>query len=238
MSFEAFLPDCQNAPWCIHVLCMLKASQNCTSICMSAKINNHLYMYDFYIIDCIIQSSDCVNGGIANTTSCMCECEGTGYGGETCSEDIDECADSTICQNGGSCTNIPGTYNCTCVAGYEGNDCEIDINECAIDPCINGICIDLTNMYECNCTAGYTGVNCDELICINECDPNPCLHPNGNCTDLINDYSCSCVQQYMGMRCELDVDECLITDICENGGTCNNEFGGYNCTCVDGYEGM
>ena len=43
----------------------------------------------------------------------------------------------------------------------------------------------------------------------------------------------------MGMRCELDVDECITTDIGENGATCNNEFGSYNCnhTCVDGYEG-
>ena len=37
--------------------------------------------------------------------------------------DIDEC-NSTLCQNGGTCTDGVNSYTCACVAGYEGDNCE------------------------------------------------------------------------------------------------------------------
>ena len=36
--------------------------------------------------------------------------------------DIDNC-NSEPCQNGGSCTDGPDTYTCTCMLGWEGGDC-------------------------------------------------------------------------------------------------------------------
>lgn len=39
--------------------------------------------------------------------------------------DINECADSTICQNGGFCMNTQGSYQCQCASGWTGPNCEI-----------------------------------------------------------------------------------------------------------------
>ena len=37
--------------------------------------------------------------------------------------DIDECAGSSPCENGGSCINKHGDYVCDCVIGYHGKNC-------------------------------------------------------------------------------------------------------------------
>uniref|UniRef100_A0A914XX63 Uncharacterized protein n=1 Tax=Panagrolaimus superbus TaxID=310955 RepID=A0A914XX63_9BILA len=68
-----------------------------------------------------------INGQCSNISgNPVCEClpgyNGNGY---NCS-DIDECADSKICSaniNQGVCTNLPGTYNCTCFSPYTGPQC-------------------------------------------------------------------------------------------------------------------
>ena len=36
--------------------------------------------------------------------------------------DINECLDYP-CQNGGSCVNMEGDYNCSCLPGWEGKNC-------------------------------------------------------------------------------------------------------------------
>jgi len=53
-----------------------------------------------------------------------------------CETDIDECL-AKPCQNGGSCYNSPGSYNCTCTIDYIGTTCEIP-NPCLDDYCQNG----------------------------------------------------------------------------------------------------
>ena len=37
--------------------------------------------------------------------------------------DINEC-NNNPCQNGGTCTNTIGGYNCTCAQGFEGKHCD------------------------------------------------------------------------------------------------------------------
>ena len=61
-----------------------------------------------------------------------CDCSGTGYVGEYCQVDIDECQRYQPCKNGGVCTNTPGGYDCKCRGtGYTGKNCEqSDINAC------------------------------------------------------------------------------------------------------------
>ena len=56
---------------------------------------------------------------------------GTGYAGNTCEEDVDECQNSDSCQNGGRCVNLLGSYRCDCtnVQGFIGDKCEVDIGE-------------------------------------------------------------------------------------------------------------
>ena len=67
----------------------------------------------------------CLNGATcvdaANSVTCLCA---TGYTGDRCDQDIDECATGTPCQNGGVCTNSPaGSFTCACIAPFEGSLC-------------------------------------------------------------------------------------------------------------------
>src|SRR5271165_6487091 len=38
--------------------------------------------------------------------------------------DVNEC-NTFPCKNGGTCTNNPGSYNCSCPSGFTGQNCEI-----------------------------------------------------------------------------------------------------------------
>lgn len=51
--------------------------------------------------------------------SYTCDCAGTGFAGEDCSVNIDECA-STPCRHGGTCIDDVNDYRCNCYAGYTG----------------------------------------------------------------------------------------------------------------------
>ena len=52
-----------------------------------------------------------------------CRCA-TGYTGELCQHEINECA-SNPCQNNGECLDFVGDYKCLCPAGYSGRQCEV-----------------------------------------------------------------------------------------------------------------
>ena len=79
-----------------------------------------------------------------------------GWRGKNCTEDVPEC-ENEPCQNGASCNEVPGSFNCTCAPGFTGQLCQDEIDECATEPCLNGgWCIDRINGYECVCEG--TGV--------------------------------------------------------------------------------
>ena len=69
----------------------------------------------------------CSNNGTCidkkDTTAAYCKCDGTGYEGPFCENDINEC----LTNNGGChatlgiCTNTVGSFTCACISGYHGN---------------------------------------------------------------------------------------------------------------------
>jgi len=67
-----------------------------------------------------------------------CDCNGSGYKGPTCSENINECNPVSPCLNGAACFDYPGTYDCRCVPGYDGKNCSVNIDDCKVNPCQNG----------------------------------------------------------------------------------------------------
>ena len=76
-----------------------------------------------------------------------------GWNGTLCADDIDECTLYTPCENGATCNNTDGSYDCVCLAGYEGRNCSINIDECLPRPCRNGgVCQDGINQFHCDCT--------------------------------------------------------------------------------------
>ncbi|CAH3183403.1 unnamed protein product [Porites lobata] len=173
----------------------------------------------------------------------LCECQ-SGYTGERCEADLDECKDKTHqCYVNANCTNIPGSYNCTCRPGYRGNEriCN-EIDECkdgSHDCHINANCTNIPGSYNCTCRPGYTGNGniCNE---IDECKDN--THQcdvNANCIKIPGSYNSTCRPGYTGNGsiCN-DVDECAdnLHD-CDANGNCTNIPGSYGCVCNPPYNG-
>lgn len=148
----------------------------------------------------------CINDG----DDARCNCNGTGFTGDRCEVDIDEC-DSEPCQNNATCSDLIKDYNCTCAPGYTGKNCEEDINECESSPCLNGSCVDKVNAYQCDCYPGFNGTNCENDI--DWCLGVVCRH-GGWCEDSNTTFTCNCLPGYAGKTCEVDVDECA-TNPCQ-----------------------
>lgn len=71
---------------------------------------------------CSVDIDDCVSEVCQNGGRCTdrvngyeCDCEGTGYQGTHCTEDINECELGHCVY--GRCTNLIGSYNCICDIG-------------------------------------------------------------------------------------------------------------------------
>ena len=79
--------------------------------------------------------------------------------GKYCTQDVDECViQPRICQNGGTCMNEEGGYQCICVNGWEGKECTINKDDCKPMKCRNGgTCVDRVGYYTCTCPPGKTG---------------------------------------------------------------------------------
>lgn len=79
--------------------------------------------------------------------------------GQLCTEDVDECQlMPNACQNGGTCHNTYGSYQCVCVNGWTGDDCSENIDDCASAACHQGsTCHDRVASFYCECPHGRTG---------------------------------------------------------------------------------
>lgn len=79
--------------------------------------------------------------------------------GQHCTEDVNECRlQPNTCQNGGTCSNLIGSYVCVCVNGWSGPDCSENIDDCATAACSPGsTCIDRVASFVCLCPHGKTG---------------------------------------------------------------------------------
>lgn len=102
-------------------------------------------------------NGDCIENEHVGHPTCHCH---TGWKGESCEIDINECEDGIVeCQNNSQCVNLKGQpfYKCECLDGWEGKHCEIDIDECSVDPniCLHGgICQNNLGSFSCECSEG------------------------------------------------------------------------------------
>jgi len=160
------------------------------------------------IDDC--DPNPCQNGGACTDqgTTFSCECSGTGFEGDTCELDLNECTLGTDnCDNNAACTNTIGSFTCACNAGFQGNGVTCaDIDECTdeTDNCDeNATCTNSPGSFICACNDGYEGdgLNCAD---VDACTSFPC-DQNATCTDLpppalnsLNGRNCECNDGFEG----------------------------------------
>jgi len=138
-----------------------------------------------------------------------CETCPTGYAsplGNTVCENVNECLKNP-CGTHGTCTDLPGTYSCTCDDDYGGDQC-YSINHCDDTPCNNGECHNGASKATCNCIDGWEGDTC--ISSIDDCFTNACSG-HGECIDKHMEYECSCDSGFDGNLCQNDICA-LITD--------------------------
>ncbi|KAH8032785.1 hypothetical protein HPB51_001863 [Rhipicephalus microplus] len=187
-----------------------------------------------------------------------CNCTDTGFEGEHCERNIDDCYPGA-CHHGGTCEDRVRGFQCHCHEAYEGSSCEIDIPDCdpprpSTPPCENGAaCLERSNAslyhenylglfqsfsyataagYVCLCPPGFNGTRCENNI--DDCPGHNCS-VYGHCVDLVNAYRCECQAGYEGIDCGTEVNECEAYQPCRNGATCRDKVADYECTCADGY---
>ncbi|XP_039370628.1 adhesion G protein-coupled receptor E3-like [Mauremys reevesii] len=143
---------------------------------------------------------------------------------ENSCQDIDECQGPSPADCGphANCTNVAGSYFCTCIDGYEPssgkanfmhaseNSCQ-DINECLgpspPDCGRNTHCNNVPGSYYCTCIDGYEPssgkanfTHASENSCqdIHECNKTPDIcGPNATCINTIGSYWCECRAGYV-----------------------------------------
>jgi len=175
----------------------------------------------------------CVNGS-CNSTSNLCDCD-VGYGGPTCSINIDDCVSDPCDPQHGKCVDGIGNYTCVCESGFEGVDCSNNTDECTSGMVNCDSCTDTTGSYQCLCLPGRYQ-NSDNTQCLNiSCASSPCEN-GASCVEQDGTEVCACVPGYAGNDCSIDIDECADDTTCVHG-VCNNYAGSYSCSCDEGFSG-
>ncbi|XP_074791723.1 adhesion G protein-coupled receptor E3-like [Natator depressus] len=183
--------DCNN-----HMLCPPYAkcvnNTHCTCLDGYRSEKNRFFTNITEICDdideCLWTSpADCGSNTICSNTagSYFCTCR-SGYepssgktkfmnASENTCQAIDECQGPSPADCGphANCTNVPGSYSCSCTGGFgksqrDSSKICTDINECHKTPDICGpraMCINTNGSYCCECQAGYVPSNRNTTLC-------------------------------------------------------------------------
>ena len=169
-------------------------------------------------------SGDCIQNEVCVSTKCMCA---RGYNPSISGcVDVDECLDYP-CHTSATCTNVPGSYKCSCALNtvgdpYGGNGCETP-NECNSDSECFG---------EQACFRNGAGVN----KCVDPCASAVC-GINSDCQVQKHKPVCVCQVGYFGDPNDLASGcvkaDCITDDDCSSNRKCHTAsfrcISEYNC---------
>jgi len=198
---------CTDIDECLSINCPV-CTNNLGSFYCSCPPGEYFDGNNCTAIDC--SSNDpCVNGS-CNATSNLCACD-TGYGGPTCSINIDDCASDPCDRQHGTCVDGIGNYTCVCETGFEGADCSQDINECESGMVYCDACSDTFGSYQCLCIPGrYQNSNNTQCLNIDECADDAICGNHGVCNNYVGSYFCTCDKGFSGIDCSNSGAEQLI----------------------------
>lgn len=186
--------ECPSAHTCLDNLCQLPCSDG-TSCAVGERCSDNICVKVCYADSNCLPGEVCLKGvcqlGCSIDSDCKpnqicvrnkCKCA-LGYtGGQYGCIDIDECIDQP-CHSSARCTNVPGSFKCTCPAGTAGDpfiepgcvipnqctrnsDCEDNLacrkGKCE-DPCLdvtcgsNAVCNTFEHKSFCSCPTGFLG---------------------------------------------------------------------------------
>lgn len=170
--------------------------------------------------------------------------------------DLDECGSSGICGANATCTNTPGSWECSCASGFVGATTTggpascTDVNECSSNPDCGplAVCSNVPGSWECSCPSGTFGatVTGGPTSCstVDRCTTPGMCGANATCASTATSYSCTCSPGYSGTTTMggpatcADLDECTSpTSACGANATCTNTTGSYQCACASGFSG-
>ncbi|XP_060596327.1 uncharacterized protein LOC132750377, partial [Ruditapes philippinarum] len=183
----------------------------------------------------------------ADTGACTCK---TGWKGNDCGANIDECTDNTYqhnCSVNSTCVDTEGSYVCECVDGFFKNsekNCEVCDSKHFGKNCAQECACNFANTETCDsqngscaCMTSWKGDTCSEDV--DECSTtNPCTETHKTqCSNSAGSYTCQCDSGF-----ELDEDSCVDTNECQRGTSnciqkCTNTEGSFNCSCDIGHSG-
>ncbi|XP_078662840.1 protein kinase C-binding protein NELL2-like isoform X2 [Branchiostoma floridae x Branchiostoma belcheri] len=154
-------------------------------------------------------TTPCENGGLCIAPD-YCSCP-TGFTGDACETDIDECAAGNPCPDHSDCVNLPGWYFCQCKPGYKSkrNENRMQIGACEdIDECWTGDhncpsttdCINIGGSYKCKCI--------DPATCSGSCIYEDSEYRNGETWRPDGDRCGTCTCQDSIVTCREDSCNC------------------------------
>eukprot|EP00095_Tigriopus_kingsejongensis_P012598 maker-scaffold642_size120736-snap-gene-0.27 protein:Tk12598 transcript:maker-scaffold642_size120736-snap-gene-0.27-mRNA-1 annotation:"GH13743" len=177
---------------------------------------------------------ECIGNAVCFNGACNCQ---EPYVGPNCE---DACRDATCFPNS-QCLVQNGLPFCQCLPGFKlspnGRSC-IDIDECAGNPCgQDAICENLLGSFVCKCPKGTNG--------------DPLSGCRGESTfECTQDSQCDQGESCLSSRCVcrrgyernpagdcVDLNECLLGNVCGVNSVCKNLPGSYDCECPSGFQG-
>lgn len=185
------------------------------------------------------EGATCIVGSSA-IPLCVCPAGFTLKPADQSCADIDECAGNLHdCHDKATCTNLAGSFECTCQDGYSGDGRECE-SLCPTNCSPNASCRSVSGQLRCVCDGGFTGngVTCND---VNECTEgtHDCVAP-ATCVNATGSFSCECPATHTlqaGNSCVCNVvcdGACIDPDAndqhCGASGTCAGAEAGEVCT--------